>query len=1205
MAGRVFLLLPWLALASAWLWGNAAYAQTQAQVVWQRLQAPQGLPGRKVGPMLTDNAGFVWLATNEGLCRWNGQFFQRVPDAAIGQAGHITALAQDADSAIWIGYAVSGLMRYVPRTGKLSTYDLRDGLLSKRITTLAPLPKHGVFVGTEDQGGFMLTKEDVFERVASPQGKGMQITASAFTPSFGLVWGDARGQVYAWAAQRVSRLAQLPAPASGIAEGPGNILWMSTLGAGLQEMRIGQPLVGHPRSPGLLQVPASNALTFLHAAKSGMLYMGTDDRGLVAYNINTQQFSNSRSDPANPATIASDRIRAATTTTDGVVLAASDNGLSVLDATGQQFEVVRPGGGEGAGGKFGTVASILQTTDGRLWCGSGSGGGLVVMDLASNTESSFKADLSGPYHLPSNSITCLLQDRKGRIWVGSEGGGLAVLRDAKSSRFLPVFVPKTEIKGTSVIALLQLHNGKVVAAMSNGLYLASAALHALIPYSLGVGAQPLPEGITALAQTTDGSLWVGTRTGLYRVDSARHIAMAYGQHPAFVGRKYAGRITSLAADAEGHLWVGTYGDGLLRIDQKTNDFLRLNEAEGGLPNNVVQALLPTRQGHVWVATLKGLAEVVPVGEGQAVISQQYDARDGLPPGQLNNHAAFASPNGELSFGVQDALVRFEPRALPSPLAPPQAVLTQLLVDEREASAPLGLFAVQDVVVPAGTSLLRFQFAGRGFGHRGSLRFRYRLLGLDSAWQNTATTQTQPFNHLATRQYTFQVQAAHANGTFGPASTLRITVSSPFWQRPGFALLVLGAITGSVFLVLFLRERSSRRTTRRLEETVAERTTALRNTNAELAKTLSQLRRTQAQLIEAEGEAARTQGERRFKALIENSNDGIFLLGPSADLLYASRRAVAILARPLTPGSVVGLPDFVHEADYTRLLKTFLQVRNAAGSLRFIQFRAAKSDENEVWLEASLSNQLETPEVQAIVVNFRDITRRIHTDSKIQDINRELSSLVYKASHDIRGPIASMLGVAQVAKAEVTDTNALRYFEMMNRSATRLDIQLSELLEAVQIKEAVVQPGPIEWNSLLASVHTRVKDTAGYGEVHFVNELDATARLNSDRNVVSLALQHLLENAVRYRLRTGRPFVVVSVVATTNGAVITVKDNGPGMDISPPEMAFEMFRRASAHSSGSGLGLYIVKKAVERLDGTITLRSSPENGTAFMISLPNL
>ncbi|HEY3404837.1 MAG TPA: PAS domain S-box protein [Ohtaekwangia sp.] len=251
-------------------------------------------------------------------------------------------------------------------------------------------------------------------------------------------------------------------------------------------------------------------------------------------------------------------------------------------------------------------------------------------------------------------------------------------------------------------------------------------------------------------------------------------------------------------------------------------------------------------------------------------------------------------------------------------------------------------------------------------------------------------------------------------------------------------------------------------------------------------------------------------------------------------------------------------------------------------------------------------------IQFIAVES-DITERKATQQALLDrneelikINAELDRFVYSASHDLRAPIASLLGLIEVARLEKDMTNMSQLLDMQKKSLLRLDRFIKDIVDHSRNTRLAVQPERINFESLIYSTVEQLQFMDNVNRIRRVISVKQDVDFYSAPTRLDIIFNNLISNAVKYAdIRKEDPFLEVSVTTSNTQAVIRVRDNGEGIPSDALSKIFDMFFRASGRGTGSGLGLYIVKEAVQKIGGTIQVHSEYTKGTEFIVQIPNL
>lgn len=233
---------------------------------------------------------------------------------------------------------------------------------------------------------------------------------------------------------------------------------------------------------------------------------------------------------------------------------------------------------------------------------------------------------------------------------------------------------------------------------------------------------------------------------------------------------------------------------------------------------------------------------------------------------------------------------------------------------------------------------------------------------------------------------------------------------------------------------------------------------------------------------------------------------------------------------------------------------------------------------------------------------------LQTNEELRKSNKELDRFVYSVSHDLRAPLSSMLGVVGLCEMGEMDPFIQKNVSLLKGSIKKLDGFIVDILDYSRNSRLEIHRQEIHFDDLLTDICNNLKfmSTDDQRKVEVRTSIHNGIAFYSDRSRLSIILNNLISNSIRYQNpEVADPFVEVFVEISASSATIRVSDNGIGIDRANHEKVFHMFYRVSTKSVGSGLGLYIVKETVEKLQGVIHLESEPGKGTAFNIHLPNL
>jgi signal transduction histidine kinase len=226
--------------------------------------------------------------------------------------------------------------------------------------------------------------------------------------------------------------------------------------------------------------------------------------------------------------------------------------------------------------------------------------------------------------------------------------------------------------------------------------------------------------------------------------------------------------------------------------------------------------------------------------------------------------------------------------------------------------------------------------------------------------------------------------------------------------------------------------------------------------------------------------------------------------------------------------------------------------------------------------------------------------------ELQTRNHELDNYVYKVSHDLRAPLASILGLVNLTKLD-NDISAIKhYLSLIENRVSKSDEFIKSVLNHSRILNSEINPVPIDFKKIIDNCIEELRYLPNLEKMDFVTHIATDGEFCSDELRVNILFKNLISNAVKYRnASVEKSYMKFDIASSEQSAFITVEDNGQGIEDMYMHRIFDMFFRGTQQSDGNGLGLYIVKQTLERICGTISVESRVNKGTIFRITLSNL
>ena len=281
----------------------------------------------------------------------------------------------------------------------------------------------------------------------------------------------------------------------------------------------------------------------------------------------------------------------------------------------------------------------------------------------------------------------------------------------------------------------------------------------------------------------------------------------------------------------------------------------------------------------------------------------------------------------------------------------------------------------------------------------------------------------------------------------------------------------------------------------------------------------------------------------------------------------------------------------------------------AGSLVFVLYRSnlVKKRVNQDLSDAKATIEDQNRQLTTLnrnlekMVDARTMELQIANEA-LKRVNDELDNFIYKTSHDIRGPLASLRGICNVAIMDVKDSLALDYFSKLDATAEKLNTILTRLLIINQINNSSASHELIDFQEIVNEVIVLEKKRGLPPKLSIRSDIDENITFYSDKELIRIILENLIDNAIKFYNDSDRidPFVEIRVMKEGMDLKISVIDNGIGISQVNPDKIFQIFSRASERSGTGGIGLYLTKTATEKIGGHIDLKTTPEGFTEFFV-----
>lgn len=734
----------------------------QAQVRFDTWTTENGLPQNSINDILQTRDGYLWLATNGGLVRFDGARFVVFDRSVEGiKSQRVRRLLEDSKGTLWVGSEDGMLIRY--RNGKFKTYTAEDGLPQAQAARIEEDDEGDLWI-TWHGAIIAITRFDG-ERFVNYKPKDFRRGLSV-DPAIGYPWWSqdsvglhclVKGRVRTYSFQRGLAKAQV---IRVNADFHGN-LWIQTRGAGVV-MAKDEKIKLYTMRDGL---PRNDVEGDFLEDRNGHLWLAESGGALYRIRDGKSELLST----STPGRFYEDH--------EGAIWIGAMMGLHRAREPAITLLTQREGLSSNR------VYTIFQDRTGAVWIGAWDYG-LNKFERGRFTHYSIAQGL------PSVRITCVYEDDSGRLWAGTDLG----LAYFKNGRFKSADDEYGFLK-RAVWAISQDRAGSLWFGTDKGLVKLKDGRFTEYTSKDGLS----HDRITALFEDRAGSLWIGAYHGLTRLKDG--VFTTFTESEGFIGN----HVRAIYEDGDGVLWIGTYDGGLYHLkDERLTRYTR----KEGLHDNGVFQILDDDAGNLWMGCNRGIYRVsrhelnnFAEGRTRSITSVVYGAKDGLSSLECNGGRqppGLKTKDGRLWFPTMGGVAIVDPKAIRINTAPPPVIIEEFRFGDETVDFLTG------VEIPHDRNSFEIRYTAPSFIKPEQVRFRYKLEGLDQDWIEAGDRRTAGFYRIPAGRYRFVVIAANNDGIWNTeGKSVEIVIIRPIWGRWWFITLVSLV---SIFIIFLLYQR---------------------------------------------------------------------------------------------------------------------------------------------------------------------------------------------------------------------------------------------------------------------------------------------------------------------------------------------------------------------------------------------------------------
>jgi ligand-binding sensor domain-containing protein len=833
------------------------YAQNQ-QLVFDRISKEQGLIPGNVNDIVQDSTGFIWMATENGLCRYDGYNFvyykNEVNDPNSLSYNHVFSLLLDKDGVMWVGTLGGGLNKFDVRTGKFKRFthdhDNSKTISSDIIYEVFRDSRNRMWIST--LGGGLNLFDPVKETFThfihtdnNPNTISSNMVSAIYEDRSRRLWFgtfDGGINLYNESENKFVHFKNNPSDKFSLShnqvmdfiEDDEGRFWVATFGAGVNLFdRDNNKFYNTKNDRDFPIRPDHQNIRILFQDKES-IWVGTYS-GLFRFDKKTFVKTDIYSNPNNPKSINDNKIRSIFKDKTGVVWVGTIAGVNKYDSMQKKFQLVKFSENYKALLDNQKEIPSRYITKQVIWAGPGE----TVISKTNNRRIKYFSEKNNGKQLHTQRTVNFYLDEKNYLWVGSYGG--IHYYDIKKNEFYNVqyLDDGTEAKGNNFVKWFYFDkkNRFWASTLVGGFLIYDPASNQIKRYAHNENdIKTLGDSrMVSVFEDSYGIVWVATYGGLDIFNEKDGTFKHYRVIPNDSTCIANDRIYDIYESKSRELWIGTY-QGLSKYNRETDNFESFT-TEDGLGDNTIYSIQEDDQGYLWIRTNDGLSKFDPIRK----IFNNYNAKDGLMGMELNGNIHFKNSDGKMFIGSSNGLINFYPNEIIDNPYKPKVVFTKLSILDQEVkvgdNSPLikPINEMDEVVLSYKDKVISFEFAALHYAIPSKNKYAYKLEGFVDQWVFVdANNRHAKFTNLNPGEYTLKVIASNNDGIWSDVeSSIRIIITPPYWETWWFRLIILLVVLSIIFIFYEIRLN-------RLIEIERTRSRIARNLHDEIGGTLSSI-----------------------------------------------------------------------------------------------------------------------------------------------------------------------------------------------------------------------------------------------------------------------------------------------------------------------------------------------------------------------------
>ena len=773
---------------------NIVYVSAYNNINFKNITSEDGLSQGTVETIIQDDQGYIWLGTNDGLCRYNGYEFKIYKhDEELENSitnNYIVDIKQDNSGNIWVGTA-NGLSKIDTKTDLITNYNMNDeekSLSHYNIGDILITKSGDVLVGTSDGLNIYNEKKDEFYRIFNKDSD----LSSQFIRS--------------------------------LAEDENQNIWVATNnGIDKIDIKNNKNIISFKTGHGKFDI-SENDIYVVRYDPKGYIWAGALKEGLNRIDINTNEVKQYKNDDRDEKSLPGNHVKDILRDSSGNLWVGTDNGLAKYNEQTENFATYKNKIYDKTSLVNDEVFSIQEDESGLIWVGTYAG--ISMFDPNTNIEH-YKKDPFDENSISDNSIHGIYEDKDGLLWVGTNSKGVNVInRKNYNVKHLNKTSKDYPISDDNINDIVGIDN-KIFIATKNGLNEVDKDLKTINIYNTEDGI--CNNNITALFADSKKNVWIGTANGisvlntntneiiditdiltnhniedqyikviyedskgnywvgcfidggLVKIDPNKRTIENYRNKKEDKTSISSNNIRSIVEDKNGNLYIGT-SYGLNKLNESNNTFERYLEKDG-LSNNTVYGLLVDDNNNLWASTNLGISKL----DTNTMTFETFNIIDGFQGNEFNGRAYYKNKSGELFFGGINGLNIFRPNDINRSRYVPTVIFDEFKVNGKVYKD------INNQEFKYNENTINISVFISNYKNTKNIQYMYKLEGVSDSWDISRSNNIN-YSDLAPGTYTLKIKARSYSGKVSDESAVKFIIKPPIWKSKAAILIYLIIIT---------------------------------------------------------------------------------------------------------------------------------------------------------------------------------------------------------------------------------------------------------------------------------------------------------------------------------------------------------------------------------------------------------------------------